>query len=187
MNEVGRFSRKPSDVINTVTDMVVHDMKAMQDNIGALDGMKLGDGNAIVIGSARNAARTSMRRKTSSAAPEYISRKQVRKMEKPSSPRTAPATFPSTVLSDQRISRRSSPTRMAGKSPKKGKDIAHQGNQEESGDGTYPYLTLNRETWIDMQFPSSRERNTKVAQTPNFKQCRSTGPISVIRIASTES
>ena len=36
MNEVGRFSRKPSDVINTVTDMVVHDMKAMQDNIGAL-------------------------------------------------------------------------------------------------------------------------------------------------------
>lgn len=25
-------------------------MKAMQDNIGALDGMKLGDGNAIVIG-----------------------------------------------------------------------------------------------------------------------------------------
>ena len=50
MNEVGRFSRKPSDVINTVTDMVVHDMRAMQDNIGALDGMKLGDGNAIVIG-----------------------------------------------------------------------------------------------------------------------------------------
>ena len=46
----GTVSRKPSDVINTVTDMVVHDMKAMQDNIGALDGMKLGDGNAIVIG-----------------------------------------------------------------------------------------------------------------------------------------
>lgn len=133
MNEVGRFSRKPSDVINTVTDMVVHDMKAMQDNIGALDGMKLGDGNAIVIGKCPKCGKDLYATKISSAAPECISRRQARKMGKPSSPRTEPATFPSTVLSDQRISRRSSPTRMAGKSPKKERHRSSRESRRKAG------------------------------------------------------
>jgi hypothetical protein len=47
---VDRFHANRPTVIKTVTDMFVHDMKAMQDKIGALDGMKLGDGYAIVIG-----------------------------------------------------------------------------------------------------------------------------------------
>ncbi len=105
-----------------------------------------------------------MRRKTSSVAPECISRKQVRKMENPSSPMLAPATF----FIYRFVGPKDKPKKLTDKNGrgdrrKKGKTSLIKGIKKKSGDGTYDaYLTLNRETWsLDMQFPEFKGKKTQ--------------------------
>lgn len=163
MNEVGRFSRKPSDVINTVTDMVVHDMKAMQDNIGALDGMKLGDGNAIVIGKCPKCGKDL-----------YATKNQFRCAGvhfKKTGEKDGKAVFAQDGTCDFSIYRFVGPKDKPKKlTDKNGREIAEKGKtslikgiKKKSGDGTYDaYLTLNRETWsLDMQFPEFKGKKHK--------------------------
>jgi len=163
MNEVGRFSRKPSDVINTVTDMVVHDMKAMQDNIGALDGMKLGDGNAIVIGKCPKCGKDL-----------YATKNQFRCAGvhfKKTGEKDGKAVFAQDGTCDFSIYRFVGPKDKSKKlTDKNGREIAEKGKtslikgiKKKSGDGTYDaYLTLNRETWsLDMQFPEFKGKKHK--------------------------
>lgn len=163
MNEVGRFSLKPSDVINTVTDMVVHDMKAMQDNIGALDGMKLGDGNAIVIGKCPKCGKDL-----------YATKNQFRCAGvhfKKTGEKDGKAVFAQDGTCDFSIYRFVGPKDKPKKlTDKNGREIAEKGKtslikgiKKKSGDGTYDaYLTLNRETWsLDMQFPEFKGKKRK--------------------------
>ena len=163
MNEVGRFSRKPSDVINTVTDMVVHDMKAMQDNIGALDGMKLGDGNAIVIGKCPKCGKDL-----------YATKNQFRCAGvhfKKTGEKDGKAVFAQDGTCDFSIYRFVGPKDKPKKlTDKNGREIAEKGKtslikgiKKKSGDGTYDaYLTLNRETWsLDMKFPEFKGKKHK--------------------------
>ena len=163
MNEVGRFSRKPSDVINTVTDMVVHDMKAMQDNIGALDGMKLSDGNAIVIGKCPKCGKDL-----------YATKNQFRCAGvhfKKTGEKDGKAVFAQDGTCDFSIYRFVGPKDKPKKlTDKNGREIAEKGKtslikgiKKKSGDGTYDaYLTLNRETWsLDMQFPEFKGKKHK--------------------------
>lgn len=147
MNEVGRFSRKPSDVINTVTDMVVHDMRAMQDNIGALDGMKLGDGTAIVIGKCPKCGKDL-----------YATKNQFRCAGvhfKKTGEKDGKSVFAHVGTCDFFIYRFVGPKDKPKKlTDKNGREIAEKGKtslikgiKKKSGDGTYDaYLTLNRET-----------------------------------------
>lgn len=163
MNEVGRFSRKPSDVINTVTDMVVHDMRAMQDNIGALDGMKLGDGNAIVIGKCPKCGKDL-----------YATKNQFRCAGvhfKKTGEKDGKSVFAHVGTCDFFIYRFVGPKDKPKKlTDKNGREIAEKGKtslikgiKKKSGDGTYDaYLTLNRETWsLDMQFPEFKGKKHK--------------------------
>ena len=163
MNEVGRFSRQPSDVINTVTDMVVHDMKAMQDNIGALDGMKLDDGNAIVIGKCPKCGKDL-----------YATKNQFRCAGvhfKKTGEKDGKAVFAQDGTCDFSIYRFVGPKDKPKKlTDKNGREIAEKGKtslikgiKKKSGDGTYDaYLTLNRETWsLDMQFPEFKGKKRK--------------------------
>lgn len=163
MNEVGRFSRKPSDVINTVTDMVVHDMKAMQDNIGALDGMKLGDGNAIVIGKCPKCGKDL-----------YATKNQFRCAGvhfKKTGEKDGKAVFAQDGTCDFSIYRFVGPKDKPKKlTDKNGREIAEKGKtslikgiKKKSRDGTYDaYLTLNRETWsLDMKFPEFKGKKHK--------------------------
>lgn len=163
MNEVGRFSRKPSDVINTVTDMVVHDMRAMQDNIGALDGMKLSDGHAIVIGKCPKCGRDL-----------YATKNQFRCAGvhfKKTGEKDGKAVFSQDGTCDFSIYRFVGPKDKPKKlTDKNGREIAEKGKtslikgiKKKSGDGTYDaYLTLNRETWsLDMKFPEFKGKKHK--------------------------
>ena len=163
MNEVGRFSRRSSDVINTVTDMVVHDMKAMQDNIGALDGMKLGDGNAIVIGKCPKCGKDLYATKSQFRCAGVHFKKTGEKDGK--------AVFAQDGTCDFSIYRFVGPKDKPKKlTDKNGREIAEKGKtslikgiKKKSGDGTYDaYLTLNRETWsLDMQFPEFKGKKRK--------------------------
>ena len=163
MNEVGRFSRKPSDVINTVTDMVVHDMKAMQDNIGALDGMKLGGGDAIVIGKCPKCGKDL-----------YATKNQFRCAGvhfKKTGEKNGKAVFTQDGTCDFSIYRfvgpKDKPKKLTDKNGRefaeKGKTSLIKGIKKKSGDGTYDaYLTLNRETWsLDMKFPEFKGKKHK--------------------------
>lgn len=148
---------------NTVTDMVVHDMKAMQDNIGALDGMKLGDGNAIVIGKCPKCGKDL-----------YATKNQFRCAGvhfKKTGEKDGKAVFAQDGTCDFSIYRFVGPKDKPKKlTDKNGREIAEKGKtslikgiKKKSGDGTYDaYLTLNRETWsLDMKFPEFKGKKHK--------------------------
>lgn len=160
--DYGQFAT-PTNYPHTVTDMVVHDMKAMQDNIGALDGMKLGDGNAIVIGKCPKCGKDL-----------YATKNQFRCAGvhfKKTGEKDGKAVFAQDGTCDFSIYRFVGPKDKPKKlTDKNGREIAEKGKtslikgiKKKSGDGTYDaYLTLNRETWsLDMKFPEFKGKKHK--------------------------
>lgn len=138
-------------------------MKAMQDNIGALDGMKLGDGNAIVIGKCPKCGKDL-----------YATKNQFRCAGvhfKKTGEKDGKAVFAQDGTCDFSIYRFVGPKDKPKKlTDKNGREIAEKGKtslikgiKKKSGDGTYDaYLTLNRETWsLDMQFPEFKGKKHK--------------------------
>ena len=138
-------------------------MKAMQDNIGALDGMKLDDGNAIVIGKCPKCGKDL-----------YATKNQFRCAGvhfKKTGEKDGKAVFAQDGTCDFSIYRFVGPKDKPKKlTDKNGREIAEKGKtslikgiKKKSGDGTYDaYLTLNRETWsLDMQFPEFKGKKRK--------------------------
>lgn len=138
-------------------------MRAMQDNIGALDGMKLGDGNAIVIGKCPKCGKDL-----------YATKNQFRCAGvhfKKTGEKDGKSVFAHVGTCDFFIYRFVGPKDKPKKlTDKNGREIAEKGKtslikgiKKKSGDGTYDaYLTLNRETWsLDMQFPEFKGKKHK--------------------------